>query len=259
MEGKATGRSRRQQILEGLEEECLHHCRSALAMSPKVEKELSQRRPNLPIQVLPPPLAAQLPSLSHHDLHRVGGGPERFLFCGRDGRLKGARFARRWFAHCKKKWPHARLHMWSRSVSHLERVLGTKRGELLGDAITLHGWDGGFQRALADADVLLHPTAYDACSLVCMEAIAHGVTVLTSEGNGISAYLQPPLGDMAALEDAHDVVRKIERMWKQRLEIGGEDFVTRVRDFRQQFSLEEHVERLRRALQNGASSCRQNP
>ncbi|MHC5012422.1 MAG: glycosyltransferase, partial [Planctomycetota bacterium] len=38
---------------------------------------------------------------------------------------------------------------------------------------------------LAAADILVHPTWYDPCSLVCLEALAMGLPVLTTPANGV--------------------------------------------------------------------------
>ncbi len=40
------------------------------------------------------------------------------------------------------------------------------------------------------AHILLHPTYYDPCSLVCLEALASGVPIVTTRHNGVSEVLQ---------------------------------------------------------------------
>lgn len=52
---------------------------------------------------------------------------------------------------------------------------------------------------LATADALLHPSYYDACANVCLEAMAYGLPVLTSRNNGASEVMKD--GDGAALVD----------------------------------------------------------
>jgi UDP-glucose:(heptosyl)LPS alpha-1,3-glucosyltransferase len=42
------------------------------------------------------------------------------------------------------------------------------------------------------ADFLVHPTFYDPCSLVVLEALACGLPVITTEANGASELLHPP-------------------------------------------------------------------
>jgi UDP-glucose:(heptosyl)LPS alpha-1,3-glucosyltransferase len=56
------------------------------------------------------------------------------------------------------------------------------------------------------ADFLVHPTFYDPCSLVVLEALACGLPVVTSRYNGASELLRPPL-DRFVIEDPHDRAR----------------------------------------------------
>ena len=42
------------------------------------------------------------------------------------------------------------------------------------------------------ADFLVHPTFYDPCSLVVLEALACGLPVITTRYNGASELLHPP-------------------------------------------------------------------
>jgi len=53
------------------------------------------------------------------------------------------------------------------------------------------------------ADFLVHPTFYDPCSLVALEALACGLPVLTTRFNGASELLTPP-SDGLVLDDPHD-------------------------------------------------------
>jgi UDP-glucose:(heptosyl)LPS alpha-1,3-glucosyltransferase len=53
------------------------------------------------------------------------------------------------------------------------------------------------------ADFLVHPTFYDPCSLVVLEALACGLPVITSRYNGASELLQPPR-DGYVIDDPHD-------------------------------------------------------
>ncbi len=53
------------------------------------------------------------------------------------------------------------------------------------------------------ADFLVHPTFYDPCSLVVLEALACGLPVVTSRYNGASELLTPPR-DGLILQDPHD-------------------------------------------------------
>ena len=53
------------------------------------------------------------------------------------------------------------------------------------------------------ADFLVHPTFYDPCSLVVLEALACGLPVITSRFNGASELLSPP-SDGVVIDDPHD-------------------------------------------------------
>src|SRR5262249_41768006 len=53
------------------------------------------------------------------------------------------------------------------------------------------------------ADLLVHPTFYDPCSLVVLEALACALPVITSRFNGASELLHPPR-DGYVISDPHD-------------------------------------------------------
>jgi UDP-glucose:(heptosyl)LPS alpha-1,3-glucosyltransferase len=53
------------------------------------------------------------------------------------------------------------------------------------------------------ADFLVHPTFYDPCSLVALEALACGLPVVTTRYNGASELLSPP-ADGIVVNDPHD-------------------------------------------------------
>ena len=53
------------------------------------------------------------------------------------------------------------------------------------------------------SDFLVHPTFYDPCSLVVLEALACGLPVITTRVNGASELLSPPLEGFV-LDDPHD-------------------------------------------------------
>ena len=56
------------------------------------------------------------------------------------------------------------------------------------------------------ADFLVHPTFYDPCSLVVLEALACGLPVVTSRFNGASELLSPP-SEGYIVDDPHDAER----------------------------------------------------
>lgn len=56
------------------------------------------------------------------------------------------------------------------------------------------------------ADFLVHPTFYDPCSLVVLEALACGLPVITTRCNGASELLKP-LQEGFVIDDPHDTAR----------------------------------------------------
>ena len=61
------------------------------------------------------------------------------------------------------------------------------------------------------ADLLVHPSFYDACSLTVLEALASGVPVITTLSNGVSGVIRPEEGrvirDPKNLEELKEAVR----------------------------------------------------
>ncbi len=55
------------------------------------------------------------------------------------------------------------------------------------------------------ADFLVHPTFYDPCSLVALEALACGLPVITTRFNGASELLSPPSNGLV-VDDPHDAL-----------------------------------------------------
>lgn len=56
------------------------------------------------------------------------------------------------------------------------------------------------------ADFLVHPTFYDPCSLVALEALACGLPVITTKYNGASELLDVPANGLV-IDDPHDAVK----------------------------------------------------
>ena len=53
------------------------------------------------------------------------------------------------------------------------------------------------------ADFLVHPTFYDPCSLVVLEALACGLPMITTRANGASELMTPPR-EGYVIDDPHD-------------------------------------------------------
>jgi len=63
------------------------------------------------------------------------------------------------------------------------------------------------------ADFLVHPTFYDPCSLVVLEALACALPVVTSRANGASELLHP-LQEGYVIDDPHDHQRLAWCLWQ---------------------------------------------
>jgi UDP-glucose:(heptosyl)LPS alpha-1,3-glucosyltransferase len=71
------------------------------------------------------------------------------------------------------------------------------------DRVVFAGFCAEARNAYFGADFLVHPTFYDPCSLVVLEALACGLPVITSAYNGASELLDPPHEGLV-VDDPHD-------------------------------------------------------
>jgi UDP-glucose:(heptosyl)LPS alpha-1,3-glucosyltransferase len=92
------------------------------------------------------------------------------------------------------------------SFERLARRLG------LADRVRFAGYCPDMRNAYFAADLLVHPTFYDPCSNVVLEALACGLPVITTRNNGASELLRP-VGERGVcaeglvLDDPHDHAR----------------------------------------------------
>ncbi len=110
-----------------------------------------------------------------------------FLFMGHNFRLKGLSQAIRVLAEVRERGVDGRLVVCGRGkrtlVSSLIQRLELERYiQFVGE--TSCPWE-----LYGAADVFLHPTYFDPCSLVVLEALAAGLPVVTTEWNGASELL----------------------------------------------------------------------
>ena len=71
------------------------------------------------------------------------------------------------------------------------------------DRVRFAGYCGDMRDGYFAADFLVHPTFYDPCSLVVLEALACGLPVITTRCNGASELIAPPR-EGYVLDDPHD-------------------------------------------------------
>jgi UDP-glucose:(heptosyl)LPS alpha-1,3-glucosyltransferase len=137
----------------------------------------------------------------HEERARWGASPEETvgLFVAMNYRLKGLSPLLNALALVPRDKPlrlvvvgHPRFHRYER----LARRLG------VADRVLFLGHRAEPKDCYFAADFLVHPTFYDPCSLVALEALACGLPVVTSRYNGASELLSPT--DGVVIDDPHD-------------------------------------------------------
>ena len=111
------------------------------------------------------------------ETRRAWGVPDDavlFMFVAHNPRLKNFQLLARVFRRLHAELPQARLV-----------VVGKHRVPGMGEPWLLHaGAVDHPEKAYAAADALLHPTFFDACANVVLEAMASGLPVASSDYNG---------------------------------------------------------------------------
>jgi UDP-glucose:(heptosyl)LPS alpha-1,3-glucosyltransferase len=84
----------------------------------------------------------------------------------------------------------------------------------IADRVVFLGHRGETRDCYFAADYLVHPTFYDPCSLVALEALACGLPVITSRYNGAAELLSPPADGLviANPHDASELATAMSRM-----------------------------------------------
>jgi UDP-glucose:(heptosyl)LPS alpha-1,3-glucosyltransferase len=137
----------------------------------------------------------------HDERERWGVSPDSVvgLFVAMNYRLKGLTPLLNAFALVREN--NARLvvvgHPNTARYQRLAKSLG------IGDRVSFLGHRDDPKDCYFAADYLVHPTFYDPCSLVALEALACGLPVITSRFNGASELLSPPT-DGVVIDNPHD-------------------------------------------------------
>jgi UDP-glucose:(heptosyl)LPS alpha-1,3-glucosyltransferase len=146
--------------------------------------------------------AEDRPARSDHERRAWGVGPEETvgLFVGMNYRLKGMAPLLRALALVPNDRKFRIAIVGGPKFGRYEALA---RSLGVNDRVKFLGFRADPRDAYFAADFLVHPTFYDPCSLVALEALACGLPVVTSRFNGASEKLSPP-HDGLVVNDPHD-------------------------------------------------------
>ncbi len=142
-------------------------------------------------------------TLGKETRRRLGVRPDEtvFLLVAHNFRLKGVPTA----LQAARRLP--KTERWRVVVVGGRRLSGWRRRAArwgLADRVLFVGATTDVRPYYAAADVFVHPTFYDPCSLVVLEALASGLPVVTTRFNGASELLTPGREGLV-LSDPRDV------------------------------------------------------
>jgi UDP-glucose:(heptosyl)LPS alpha-1,3-glucosyltransferase len=147
-------------------------------------------------------------------LTKKAPGESVAAFVGHAFFLKGLDRAIRSLRHAKRP----KLVVFGRGDTRPFLDLGRREG--VADRVFFQGDATGLDRLLPGADMVVHPSRYDPCSLVVLEALAAGVPVVASRADGSSEIVGKDAGFV--LEDPDDPRELASRI--DELSSGGEVF-----------------------------------
>jgi UDP-glucose:(heptosyl)LPS alpha-1,3-glucosyltransferase len=139
-------------------------------------------------------------------------------------------------------------HPHARSYKNLAHKLG------LDDIVRFVGYCPQMRNAYFAADFLVHPTFYDPCSLVVLEALACGLPVITTRYNGASELLHgsPPRQEGYVISDPHDH-QQLAWCMAQMIDSGRRlAFAHAARQTATQWTFEQHYRQLMTVLVDAA-------
>lgn len=122
------------------------------------------------------------------------------LFIGMNYRLKGLCPLLRALAHVPRE---RKVRVAVVGAPQFARYEALARRLGVADRVTFLGFRADPRDAYFAADFLVHPTFYDPCSLVVLEALACGLPVITSQYNGARELLTEP-DEGLVIRDPHD-------------------------------------------------------
>jgi len=158
------------------------------------------------------------------------------LFVAHNLRLKNFALLRRIFPVLHAQIPGMRLLLLGKRSPRLDEVW-----------FRYAGFSVAPERIYAAADILVHPTYYDACANVLLEALASGLPVVSSDRNGSAEVITP--GTNGFVLPVVGAPAAIARAWLEALRRLGGDVELRerlgaaARALAEQHSLERYVDR----------------
>ncbi|MBM3993570.1 MAG: glycosyltransferase family 4 protein [Planctomycetes bacterium] len=124
----------------------------------------------------------------------------------------------------------------------------------LDDVVRFVGYCAEMRQAYFASDFLVHPTFYDPCSLVVLEALACGLPIITSSNNGASELMHssPPLQEGYVINDPHDH-QQLAWCLAQMIDSGRRQaFAQAARKTATQWTFEQHYRQLMTVLVEAA-------
>ena len=131
------------------------------------------------------------------------------IFVSHNFRLKGLRYLIQALSLIKKRNGNVKLLVVGRDNKRPYWHLAERVG--CGKDVFFAGGVRDLERYYPSADILVHPTFYDACSLVVLEALASGVPVITTRYNGAGGIISDGQEGFV-LEDPREVETLTEKI-----------------------------------------------
>ena len=140
--------------------------------------------------------------VEYREMYGLAPGDVAGLFVGHNYRLKGLEPLLRAIA-LLPPLPFKLLVVGNPDTGRYER-LAARLG--IQGQVRFLGFQEEVRGCFFAADFLLHPTFYDPCALVTLEALACGIPVITTRCNGASELL-PPVMQSLLLDDPHELAK----------------------------------------------------
>jgi len=128
----------------------------------------------------------------------LGNETPVLLFLGSGFERKGLAFALKAISHL----PEAILWVAGRDRPGRYQLMSRRLG--VGERVRFLGARADASALLAAADALLLPTIYDPCSNACLEALACGLPVVTTKGNGAAELVEEGVSGCVVPEPADE-------------------------------------------------------